>query len=94
MHSFALLGWLGAALSMSLPWPQVWRSCVQRRTSGSPPRAAGMGAAMPAGWISYGLLTGEAVQVVTNTVTGRRGLAVSWWYWSGRVSCAADASCC
>jgi hypothetical protein len=31
---------------------------------------------MPVGWITYGLLTGETVQVVTNTVTGVAGLAV------------------
>jgi uncharacterized protein with PQ loop repeat len=28
------LGCLGAALSMSLSWPQVYKSCVQRRTNG------------------------------------------------------------
>ncbi|MFC3381937.1 SemiSWEET transporter [Couchioplanes caeruleus subsp. azureus] len=76
MLTTALLGWLGAALSMTLPWPQVWRSCVQRRTGGLNATSCWMGAAMPAGWISYGLLTGETVQVVTNTVTGTAGLAV------------------
>ncbi|OJF11511.1 hypothetical protein BG844_25905, partial [Couchioplanes caeruleus subsp. caeruleus] len=76
MFTTAMLGWLGAALSMTLPWPQVWRSCVQRRTGGLNATSCWMGAAMPAGWVSYGLLTGEAVQVVTNTVTGTAGLAV------------------
>lgn len=76
MHSSALLGWFGAALSMTLPWPQVWRSCAQGRTGGLSATACWMGAAMPVGWITYGLLTGEIVQVVTNAVTGSAGLAV------------------
>ncbi|MFI7599962.1 SemiSWEET transporter [Actinoplanes sp. NPDC049681] len=76
MFSSVWLGWLGAALSMALPWPQVWRSCAQGRTGGLSPTACWMGAAMPVGWITYGLLTGETVQVVTNTVTGIAGLSV------------------
>lgn len=76
MFSSVWLGWLGAALSMTLPWPQVWRSCAQGRTGGLSPTACWMGAAMPVGWITYGLLTGETVQVVTNSVTGVAGLAV------------------
>ncbi|MFI7543971.1 SemiSWEET transporter [Actinoplanes sp. NPDC049599] len=76
MHSIALLGWLGAALSIALPWPQVWRSVVRGRTTGLSATACWQGAAMPVGWITYGLLTGETVQVVTNTVTGLAGLAV------------------
>jgi hypothetical protein len=72
----ASLGWLGAGLSMALPWPQVWRSVTQGRTSGLSSTACWQGAAMPAGWITYGLLTHQAVQVVTNVVTGLAGLAV------------------
>jgi uncharacterized protein with PQ loop repeat len=76
MHSFALLGWFGAALSMILPWPQVWRSVARGRTNGLSATACWQGAAMPVGWITYGLLTGETVQVVTNAVTGLAGLSV------------------
>jgi uncharacterized protein with PQ loop repeat len=76
MFSSALLGWLGAALSIALPWPQVWRSVVRGRTKGLSATACWQGTAMPAGWITYGLLSGETVQVVTNTVTGVAGLAV------------------
>jgi hypothetical protein len=61
---------------MSLPWPQVWRSCAQRRTVGLSATASWLGIALPIGWITYGLLSGEQVQVVTNTVTGSAGLAV------------------
>ncbi|GAA3337186.1 hypothetical protein GCM10020358_12540 [Amorphoplanes nipponensis] len=76
MHSTALLGWFGAALSIVLPWPQVWRSVARGRTKGLSATACWQGVAMPVGWITYGLLTGELVQVVTNTVTGVAGLAV------------------
>ena len=76
MHSIALLGWFGALLSIALPWPQVWRSVVHGRTTGLSATACWQGTAMPVGWITYGLLTGENVQVVTNLVTGTAGLAV------------------
>ncbi|WP_305783599.1 SemiSWEET transporter [Symbioplanes lichenis] len=76
MHPIALLGWFGAALSIALPWPQVWRSCVKGRTTGLSVAACWMGVAMPAAWITYGLLTGETVQVVTNVVTGSASLGV------------------
>jgi uncharacterized protein with PQ loop repeat len=71
-----LLGCLGAALSMSLAWPQVFKSCVQRRTVGLSPTACALGVAMPIGWITYGLLSGERIQIVTNTVTGTAGLLI------------------
>jgi len=76
MHLIALLGWLGAALSIVLPLPQVWRSVARGRTKGLSATACWQSAVTPAGWITYGLLTGETVQVVTNTVTGLAGLAV------------------
>ena len=76
MHSTALLGWFGAALSIALPWPQVWRSVARGRTKGLSATACWQGTAMPVGWITYGLLSGETVQVVTNAVTGLAGLAV------------------
>ncbi|MEU7901482.1 SemiSWEET transporter [Actinoplanes sp. NPDC049118] len=76
MHSTVVLGWLGAALSMTLPWPQVWRSVAKGRTNGLCAVACWQGAAMPVGWVTYGLLTGETVQVVTNTVTGLAGLSI------------------
>ena len=70
------LGCLGSALSMSLAWPQVYKSCVQRRTSGLSATASTLGVAMPVGWITYGLLGGDRIQVVTNTVTGLTGLSI------------------
>jgi uncharacterized protein with PQ loop repeat len=70
------LGCLGAALSMSLSWPQVYKSCVQRRTGGLSPTASALGVAMPLGWITYGLLSGERIQIITNTVTGTAGLLI------------------
>ena len=70
------LGCLGAALSMSLSWPQVVKSCVRRRTTGLSATASTLGVAMPIGWIAYGVLSGERLQIVTNLVTGAAGLAI------------------
>src|SRR3954452_22042264 len=70
------LGCLGAALSMSLPWPQVIKACVQRRTSGLSATGSALGAAMPIGWITYGWLSGGHLQIVTNVVPGTAGLAI------------------
>jgi uncharacterized protein with PQ loop repeat len=70
------LGCLGAVLSMSLAWPQVWRSCVHRRTTGLSATACWLGVALPIGWITYGLLIGDRLQVVTNSVTGGAGVAI------------------
>jgi uncharacterized protein with PQ loop repeat len=70
------LGCLGAALSMSLSWPQVYKSCVQRRTGGLSVTASALGVALPLGWITYGLLSGERIQIITNTVTGTAGLLI------------------
>ncbi|HEX5205533.1 SemiSWEET transporter [Paractinoplanes rhizophilus] len=70
------IGCLGAALSMSLSWPQVYKSCVQRRTGGLSSTASALGVALPLGWITYGLLSGEHIQIVTNVVTGAAGLAI------------------
>jgi uncharacterized protein with PQ loop repeat len=61
---------------MSLSWPQVYKSCVQRRTGGLSATACALGVAMPLGWITYGLLSGERIQIVTNSVTGAAGLAI------------------
>ncbi|MEV0900231.1 SemiSWEET transporter [Actinoplanes sp. NPDC049802] len=72
-HAF---GFLGAALSMSIAWPQVYRSCVRRRTSGLSATACMLSVAMPLGWVTYGLLIGDRFQVVTNTVSTLTGLAI------------------
>jgi hypothetical protein len=61
---------------MSLSWPQVWRSCAQGRVTGLSATASWLGVAMPIGWIAYGLLIGDRLQVVTNVVTGGAGVAV------------------
>ncbi|WP_433791562.1 SemiSWEET transporter [Actinoplanes sp. CA-252034] len=73
IHVFGLLG---AALSMSIAWPQVYRSCVRRRTGGLSATACMLSVAMPLGWITYGLLIGDRFQVVTNTVSASTGLAI------------------
>ncbi|MGK5678400.1 SemiSWEET transporter [Actinoplanes sp. URMC 104] len=70
------LGFVAAALSVSLSWPQVHKSCVQRRTNGLSATACALGVAMPFGWITYGLLSGERLQVLTNAATGLAGLSI------------------
>jgi uncharacterized protein with PQ loop repeat len=70
------LGCLGAALSMSLPLPQVVKACLQRQTAGLSGTASALGAALPLGWITYGWLSGVQLQIVTNVVTGAAGLAI------------------
>ncbi|GAA4591160.1 uncharacterized protein with PQ loop repeat [Actinoplanes octamycinicus] len=72
-HAF---GFLGAALSMSIAWPQVFLSCVRRRTGGLSPAACLFGLVMPVGWVTYGLLIGDRLQVVTNVLNLVAGVAV------------------
>ncbi|MEU8656651.1 SemiSWEET transporter [Actinoplanes philippinensis] len=71
-----ICGLLGATLSMSIAWPQVYRSCVRRRTSGLSATACMLSVAMPLGWVSYGLLIGDPFQIVTNVVSASTGLAI------------------
>lgn len=70
------LGCLGATLSIALPWPQVWRCWAGRRTTGLSASATWLGVALPIGWITYGLLLGDPIQIVTNLITGTAGIAV------------------
>ncbi len=72
-HAF---GFLGAALSMSIAWPQVFLSCVRRRTGGLSPAACLLSVAMPAGWLTYGLLISDRIQVVANSLNLLAGVAV------------------
>jgi len=71
-----LLGCLAAAASLSLVWPQVWLTCVRGRTSGLSPTACWLAPALNAGWVTYGLLAEEVVQVVTNGGCAVAGTAV------------------
>ncbi len=70
------LGLFAAALSVSVSWPQVYKSCVQRRTNGLSATACTLGVAMPIGWVTYGLLAGQRIQVLTNVATGTAALAI------------------
>jgi uncharacterized protein with PQ loop repeat len=73
IHVFGLLG---ATLSMSIAWPQVYRSCVRRRTNGLSTTACMLSVAMPLGWVTYGSLIGDPFQILTNTVSASTGLAI------------------
>jgi uncharacterized protein with PQ loop repeat len=72
----AALGCLAAALSISVVWPQVWRSCRHRRTLGLSPTTAWLGVALNLCWLTFGVLAGDPAQVVTNAVVGAGNTAV------------------
>lgn len=71
-----LLGFLAACFSILLTWPQVWMSCVRGRTSGLSATACWLAAALNVGWVTYGLIIGDGVQVATNGVCGVANTAV------------------
>src|SRR5829696_9030511 len=72
----AALGFLAAALSIALIWPQVWLSCRQGRTLGLSPTTSWLGVALNLSWLSFGLLIGDPAQIVTNAVVGTGNTAV------------------
>lgn len=72
----ALLGFLAAALSISVVWPQVWRSCRHGRTLGISPTTAWLGIALNVCWLSFGVLVGDPAQIVTNALVGVGNTAV------------------
>ena len=72
----AVLGFLAAALSISVVWPQVWRSCRHRRTGGLSPTGAWLGLGLNLCWLTFGILIGDPAQIVTNTVVGLGNTAV------------------
>jgi uncharacterized protein with PQ loop repeat len=70
------LGLLASFLSISLIWPQVWLCCRRRRTGGLSPTASFLGVALNLSWLTFGLLTGDPAQSVTNAVVGLGNTAV------------------
>src|SRR5687768_2072181 len=72
----AALGFLAAALSIALIWPQVWLSCRHGRTLGLSPTTSWLGVALNLCWLTFGLLTGDPAQIVTNAVVGTGNTAV------------------
>jgi uncharacterized protein with PQ loop repeat len=72
----AALGFLAAALSIALIWPQVWLSCRHGRTLGLSPTTSWLGVALNLSWLTFGLLIGDPAQIVTNAVVGAGNAAV------------------
>jgi uncharacterized protein with PQ loop repeat len=72
----AALGFLAAALSIAVVWPQVWLSCRHRRTLGLSPTSAWLGVALNLCWLTFGVLIGDPAQTVTNAVVGAGNTAV------------------
>jgi uncharacterized protein with PQ loop repeat len=72
----AALGFLAAALSISVTWPQVWRSCRLGRTLGLSPTGSWLAVALNLCWLTFGLLIGDSAQILTNAVVGVGNTAV------------------
>jgi uncharacterized protein with PQ loop repeat len=72
----AALGFFAATLSICNVWPQVWRSCRHGRTRGLSPTAAWLGVGLNLCWLTFGVLTRDPAQVLTNTVVGAGNTAV------------------
>jgi uncharacterized protein with PQ loop repeat len=72
----AALGFSAAALSIAVIWPQVWRSCRHRRTLGLSPTSVWLGVALNLCWLTFGVLIGDAAQILTNAVVGAGNTAV------------------
>jgi uncharacterized protein with PQ loop repeat len=70
------LGILATSLSISLVWPQVWLCCRRRRTGGLSPTASFLSVALNLSWLTFGLLTRDPAQSVTNMVGGLGNAAV------------------
>jgi uncharacterized protein with PQ loop repeat len=70
------LGLLASTLSISLIWPQVWLCCRRRRTRGLSPTASCLSVALNFSWLTFGLLSGDPAQSVTNAVVGLGNTAV------------------
>ncbi len=72
----AALGFLAAALSIALIWPQVWLSCRHGRTLGLNPTTTWLGVALNLCWLTFGFLIDDPAQIVTNAVVGTGNTAV------------------
>jgi len=72
----AALGCLASTLSIAVVWPQVWRSCRHRRTLGLSPTSAWFAVGLNVCWLTFGALTGDPAQMITNAVVGTGNSAV------------------
>jgi uncharacterized protein with PQ loop repeat len=72
----AALGFLAAALSITVVWPQVWRSCRHGRTLGLSPTSAWLAVALNLCWLTFGILIGDPAQILTHAVVGGGNAAV------------------
>ena len=72
----AALGCLASTLAIAVVWPQVWRSCRHRRTLGLSPTSAWLAVGLNVCWLTFGALTGDPAQMITNAVVGTGNTAV------------------
>lgn len=81
-----------ALTTITISWPQVWVSCVRRRTAGLSPMTTLLGPALNVTWLSYGLLIDDPLQVVVNALMGVGNLAVlAALLWSHRAAISSRA---
>jgi uncharacterized protein with PQ loop repeat len=71
-----LIGWVAAALSVLLTWPQIVLSCVKGRTLGLSATACWLAVGLNLCWLTYGVLLRDPVQMATNVVCGAGNLAI------------------
>lgn len=76
MSAVPLLGLLSATFSIALMWPQVWLSCVNRRTNGLSATACWLTTVLCGSWLLYGVLVRDITQIATNAVTCAANAAV------------------
>src|SRR3954453_12118913 len=72
----AALGFLAAPPSPAMVWPRVWPSSRHRRARGLSPTTGWLGVALNLCWLTFGLLTGDPAQIITNAVVGVGNTAV------------------
>ena len=72
----AALGFLAAALSITVVWPQVRLSCRHGRTLGLSPTGSWLAVGLNLCWLTFGLLVGDAPQIATHALVGAGNVAV------------------
>ena len=61
-----VVGACAVALSVACLWPQLWLTCVRGHTAGQSASALWVAVVISAGYLAYGLLAGDRVQVTAN----------------------------
>ncbi len=71
-----VLPWILVVSSTSLSLPQIWLSCFRGRTSGLDLTASLLAPTISLGWLIFGLLLQDGLQILVNSVTAACNLAI------------------